>query len=186
MRRSSPPADRRPATTGILAGVLALLLALGHPPAAISGTDPPAGKKCVAAEEASARAAGDSGGENEGAPPKFSPAFYARTFTLDVSLDGIDGGKELPISIEEICDVPKALRKQAVQLAGADGIALLLPKTSYWQGETQLEGEAATSALDGADTAVLRVRLARPKAWGEDEDGGKVATFRTRRIEITD
>ena len=78
------------------------------------------------------------------------------------------------------------MRKQAAQLAGADGIALLLRQTTYWQGETQLEGPAATTALDGADTAVLRVRLARPKAWGEDEDGGKVATFRTRRIEITD
>jgi hypothetical protein len=41
--------------------------------------------------------------------------------TLDVSLDGIDG-RELPIAIEEVCDVPKALRKQAAQLAGGDGV----------------------------------------------------------------
>ena len=178
--------------TVFLAGLLALVVALGQPPSApaaapawASGSDQPAGKNCVAAEEASARAAGDSGGENEGAPPKFSPAFYARTLTLDASLDGIDG-RELPISIEEVCDVPKALRRQAAQLAGADGVALLLPRTSVWQGRTRLEAPAATTALDGADTAVLRVRLARRRAWREDEDGSQVATFRTRRIEITD
>jgi hypothetical protein len=185
VRRSSSPADPGRATTGLVVAVLALI-ALGHAPPATAGSDQPAGKRCVAAEEASVRPAGDSGGENEGAPPKFTPAFYARTFTLDTSLDGIDGGKELPISIEEVCGVPKALRKQAAQLAGADGIALLLPKTTFWQGETQLEGSAATTALDGADTAVLRGRLARPTAWGEDEDGGKVATLRTGRVEITD
>jgi hypothetical protein len=178
--------------TAFLASVLALALALGHPapapaaaPARSSGSDQPAAKNCVSAEEATARAAGDTGEENEGAPPKFSPAFYARTMTLDVSLDGIDG-RELPISIEEICDVPKALRKQAAQLSGADGVALLLPQTSVWQGRTRLEGAAATTALEGADTAVLRARLARPRAWREDEDGSRVATFRTLRIEITD
>jgi hypothetical protein len=171
---------------------VALVLALGHSPPAgaaaparASGSDEPAAKNCVSAEEATARAAGDSGGEDEGAPPKFRRAFYARTFTLDASLDGSEG-RELPISIEDVCGVPKALRKQAAQLAGADAVALLLPQTSVWQGRTRLQGEAAATALDGADTAVMRVRLARPPAWREDEDGNKVATFRTRRIEITD
>jgi hypothetical protein len=181
---------------GHLAGVVALIVALGHcPPApaaapvSASGSDQPGGKNCVGAEEARVRVAGDGGGgeneQEEGAPPKFSAAFYRRVVTLDVSADGLDG-RTLPISIEEVCDVPKALKKQAAQLAGADGVALLLPHTMVWQARKRLRGKAATTALDGADTAVLRVRLARPRRWREDEDGDRVATFRTRRIEITD
>jgi hypothetical protein len=109
-------------------------VALGHctpaaaaTPASASGSDEPAGKNCVGAEEAGAYAAAhgdggtEAGGTDEGAPPRFNSAFYARTITLDASLDGVDG-KQLPISIEEVCDIPKALAKQSVQLAGADGI----------------------------------------------------------------
>jgi hypothetical protein len=176
----------------LVAGALALLVALGHSmpapaatPASASGGDQGAGKNCVSAEEASARAAGDSGGEEEGAPPKFKPAFYKRVFTLDVSLDGMDG-RELPISIEEVCDIPKAYKKQAAQLAGSDGVALLLPGTSVWEGRTLLSGTAAETAIEGADTATLRVRLAPRRTWRPDEDGSPVATFRTRRIEVTD
>jgi hypothetical protein len=150
-------------------------------PVSASGSDQPAGKNCVSAEEARVHAAGDS----EGAPPKFTAAFYRRLFLLNVSLDGADGS-ELPISIEEVCSVPKRLKKQAVQLAGGDGVALLLARTSVWQGNTQLMGDAAATAVDGADTAILRVRLVRPAKWREDEDGNPVPTFRTGRIEITD
>jgi hypothetical protein len=152
-------------------------------PVSASGSDQPAGKNCVTAEEARVHAAGDSG---EGAAPKFTAAFYRRLFMLNVSMDGADG-KELPISIEEVCNVPKALKKQASQLAGGDGVALLLSRTSVWQGNTQVTGEAATTAIDGADTAILRVRLIRPPTkWREDEDGNQIPTFRTGRIEITD
>jgi len=41
-------------------------------------------------------------------------------------------------------------------------------------------------SLDGADTASVRVRLLPPSAWHRDEDGNRVPTFRTGRIEITD
>lgn len=174
---------------GLAAAVVALALALVHctpapaaAPASASGSDQPAGKNCVAAEEARVRASGDSGEE---APPKFTAAFYARLFTLDVSLDGADG-RELPVSIEEVCNVPKRLRKQAAQLAGADGVALLLGRTTVWQGPTLLTGEPASTAVDGADTALLRVRLVRPGKWREDEDGNRIPTFRTGRIQITD
>jgi hypothetical protein len=142
----------------------------------------------VGDEGASARAAGDPGGggeDDEDAPPKFSAAFYKLTFTLDVSVDGMDG-TELPISIEDVCDIAKRRAKEAAQLAGADGVALLLPRTAVWQGKTRLTGTAAAAALDGADTATLRVRLAPRRSWHEDEDGDPVATFSTRRITITD
>ena len=132
----------------------------------------------MVAEEA--RAAG------EGAPPKFSARFYRRTFSLDVSLDGLDDETHLPLSIEEVCDVPKALKKQAAQLAGTDGLALISTGTSVWLDGKRLMGAEAVTALDGADTAMLRVRLARRTRWGEDEDGDKVPTFLTRRITITD
>jgi hypothetical protein len=142
--------------------------------------EPPADRSCVGAEEASANAAGD-----DEAPPKFSRAMFRRRFTLEVSLDGADG-RELPISIEEVCGLPKRLAKEAAALAGNDGIALLLPRTQIWLDGTRLSGTEATTAIDGADTATLKVRLVRPRAWREDEDGGRIPTFRTGRIDITD
>lgn len=170
-----------------VAALAALVIALSHwaltaaaAPVVLSGSDEPEARHCVGAEEAGVHAADD-----EGAPPKFSVAFYRHAFTLDASLDGLDG-KQLPISIEEVCDVPKALAKQASQLAGTDGVALLSPSTGVWLGRTQLQGDAAVTALGSADTARLRVRLAPRRRWAEDEDGDKVPTFTTRRITITD
>jgi hypothetical protein len=182
----------------VLAAIAALAMALGHCAlgvtaawAAAGGSDQRVAKHCVSAEGSAAHAAGDGtagnegGSSDEGAPPRFTSAFYARTFTVDASLDGMDG-KQLPISIEEICDVPKALVKQAVQLAGGDAVALLSTHTSVRLGVQSLRGDAAMTALDGADTAVLRVRLLPRSRWAEDEDGDKVATFAARRITITD
>jgi hypothetical protein len=163
-----------------LAFLLALALVLGAAPSAGAGTDKPAGKRCVAAEEAVIHVAGSDEG-----PPKFTPAFYRHMYNVDVSLDGADG-KELPISIETICDVPKKLRKQAAQLPGSDGIARLLQRTEIWQDGTQLTGDDATTAIDGADTATIRVRLTKPPTWSKDEDGEPLPTFRAGRIEITD
>ena len=155
--------------------VAAVVVSIGFHPGAAG-----AASHCVGAEEASVHAAGADEG-----PPKFTAAFYRRLLTLDVSLDGADGA-ELPISIEEVCDVPRRLRRQAARLAGSDGVAVLLRRTTVWQDGTQLTGEEATTAIEGADTAFLRVRLKRPAAWSKDEDGEPVPTFRTGRIEITD
>jgi hypothetical protein len=166
----------RQALTCLLTGVVALACA----GSASAGSDKPAGKRCVAAEEAVIHVAGSDEG-----PPKFSPAFYRHMYNIDVSLDGADG-KELPISIETICDVPKKLRKQAAQLSGSDGIARVLQRTQVWQDGAQLTGEDATTALDGADTATIRVRLTKPPTWSKDEDGEPLPTFRAGRIEITD
>ena len=87
----------------VLAGFAAVALAAAHspaapasPPARASGSDQPAGKHCVVAEEATIRAAGDSGGEM-----KFSAAFYRRMYNLEVSLEGADGN-ELPLSLIHI------------------------------------------------------------------------------------
>jgi hypothetical protein len=161
---------------GVLTGLLLAGLLV-----APSGAAPP--KRCVAAEEASA----DARAAGEDAPARFTAAFYRRVFTLDTSLDGIDGdGEELPISIEELCEVPKRLAKQAAQLAGSDGVALLLPRTTIWEGDVQLTGDDAATALDGADTAFLRARLLAQRSWHADEDGDPIPTFRTGRIEITD
>jgi hypothetical protein len=160
----------------------ALLAGIGGMVVALSASPPPAvaARNCVGAEQASAHASGGDGG-----PPKFSRAFYAHVFTLDASLDGL-AGNQLPISIEEVCSVPKSLKAQAVQVAGTDGVALLSANTSVWSGKQHLTGSAALTAVDGADTALLRVRLAPPRRWSEDEDGNKVPTFAARRIQITD
>lgn len=135
---------------------------------------------CVGAEEARVHSSGEDGG-----PPRFTAAFFRRLLVLEVSLDGADGA-ELPISIEEVCNVPKRFRRQAAQLAGGEGVALLLARTTVWQDGSQLTGNDLAAAIDGADTASLRVRLRQPSAWSEDEDGNKVPTFRTGRVEITD
>lgn len=154
------------------AAAVAIGIGLHAGPAAAAG-------HCVGAEEARAHSAGD------GPPPRFTSAFYRHLLTLEVSLDGADGS-ELPISIEAVCDVPRRLRKQATQLAGGDGVALLLGRTTVWEGGTELSGQDATRAIEGADTASMRVRLKRPPTWREDEDGNPVPTFRAGRIEITD
>jgi hypothetical protein len=161
-----------PAAAGV---AVAVAIGLGLHPGAAG-----AASHCVGAQEARAHGAG----EDEG-PPRFTAAFYRHMLTLEVSLDGADGS-QLPISIEAVCDVPRRLRKQAVQLAGGDGVALLLPRTAVWQDGAQLTGEEARAAIDGADTAFLRVRLKHPPAWSEDEDGNPVPTFRTGRIAVTD
>ena len=82
--------------------------------------------------------------------------------------------------------MPRRLRKQAAQLAGNDGVALLLRRTTVWQGGEQLTGDDVPNAIDGADTAAVRVRLLRPPRWRDDEDGHRIPTFRTGRIAITD
>ena len=161
-----------------LAAAAALAVGAGAVPSSAG-----AAKNCVGAEEASAHAAGDSG--EEGAPPRFTARFHKRLLTLEVSLDGADRA-ELPISIEEVCNVPKRLHKQAAQLAGNDGVALLRPRTTVWQDGIQLIGDEAATAVDGADTASIRARLKRPTAWRADEDGDPVPTFRAGRIDITD
>src|SRR4051794_40772792 len=118
-----------------------VLILIGAPTAALAGDDQPAGAKCVSAEEARAHTAGES------APPKFGRAFQAHTFTLDASLDGLEGD-QLPISIDTVCSVPKKFKKKAAKFAGNDGIALVSERTKVFQGDELLEGTAATAALD--------------------------------------
>jgi hypothetical protein len=154
----------------------AVVVAAGFHPSTAAATK----TYCVGAEEARVHSSGDDGG-----PPRFTAAFYRRLLVLEVSLDGADGA-DLPISIEEVCNVPKRLKRQAAQLAGGEGVAVLLARTTVWQDGSQVTGDDVAAALDGADTASLRVRLRLPSAWREDEDGNKVPTFRTGRVEITD
>jgi hypothetical protein len=149
-----------------------------------ASSDRPAGAKCIGEEGEDAdeaRVADD----DEDRPPRFSPAFYGKTITLDASLDGLEG-RALPLAIEEVCDVPIALAHQAAQLAGADAIALVRATTTVRLNGRRLEGKAATAALADADTAVLRVRLTRPRIWRADEDGERLPTFSARHIKITD
>jgi hypothetical protein len=96
-------------------------------------------------------------------------------------------GDELPISIEEVCDVPQGLASEAAQLIGGDAVALISPATKVFDATgQQLTGDAATTAVAGADSLSLKARLARPAAWRQDEDGEPVATFVASRADITD
>ena len=126
-----------------------------------------------------ARAAGDPA-------PTFSDPFYATTLTLNVSADEIIGD-QLPISIEEVCDVPAALQGEAAQLIGGEGVALISPTTQVFDAlGQQLIGDAATAALLDADSLSLKAQLERPALWAQDEDGAPVPTFATSRADITD
>jgi RTX calcium-binding nonapeptide repeat (4 copies) len=119
-------------------------------------------------------------------PPTFSDPFYEVTLKINASVDGLNGD-ELPISIEEVCDVPEELAGEAAQLIGGDGIALIGSGTRVFDAAgKRLTGNAATTALAGADTVSLRARLARPAEWRQNEDGQPVPTFRTSRADITD
>jgi hypothetical protein len=162
----------------LTSGLAALaVLAVG---AGLSPAPSPAAGRCVGAEDAAVHASGDDEG-----PPSFRPAFYRRLLVLEVSLDGADGA-ELPIAIEEVCNVSRRLRGQAEQLAGGEGVAQLLARTIVWRGRARVPPRAAARALDGADTATIWVRLRQQRHWRDDEDGDPVPTFRTERIEITD
>src|SRR3954451_5440795 len=108
-----------------LAIVVAVLAVLGHAPPAPAGSDQPASRNCVSAEEAAARQAGS----DEDGPPKLSSWFYRHRIVLDARLDGVNG-KELSVAIEEVCGIPRKRGGQAAQLAGTDGIALLLRTTT--------------------------------------------------------
>ena len=119
-------------------------------------------------------------------PPTFSDPFYAITITLNASADGLNGD-ELPISIEEVCDVPQRLESEAAQLIGGEGVAIISSETQVFDAAgQQLTGDAATTALAGADSVSLKAQLERPAGWRQDEDGQPVPTFETSRADITD
>ena len=163
---------KRPITTG--------LVALGAALAGLFPSSAPAAGHCAEAEEAVVHAAGEGSD-----PPRFGPALYRRLLVLEVSLDGVDGA-ELPISIEEVCNVPRRLREQAAELAGGEGVALLLAGTTVSRGDARVPDRKVARALDRADTASLWVRLRQPRAWRKHEVGNPVPTFTTERITITD
>jgi Ca2+-binding RTX toxin-like protein len=150
------------------------------------------GGKCLTGPpEARPQVAGETRGLgayhvlDEDAPPKFSRAFYGVTITLNASADGAQGS-QLPISIEEVCDVPKSLAKEANQLPGADAVATVGPGTKVFKGGKLLQGQAATRALADLDSVSLRARLKGRSKWALDEDGSPVPTFGASQIKITD
>ena len=148
---------------------------------------PGAGLTCASPpEEAKLAAGGPARAAQEDAPPTFSEPFYAITITLNASADGLNG-EELPISIEEVCDVPVRLESEAAQLIGGEGVALISANTKVFDaGGQQLTGDEATTALAGADSVSLKAQLERPARWRSDEDGLSVPTFETSRADITD
>jgi RTX calcium-binding nonapeptide repeat (4 copies) len=148
---------------------------------------PGAGQSCASPpEEAKLAAGGPARAAQEEVPPTFSERFYSITITINASVDGVNGD-ELPISIEEVCDVPKRLDSEAAQLIGGEGVALISSETKVFDaGGQQLTGDAATTALAGADSVSLKAQLERPAGWRQDEDGQPVPTFGTSRAEITD
>jgi hypothetical protein len=122
----------------------------------------------------------------EDAPPTFSDPFYAVTITINASVDGVNGD-ELPISIEEVCDVPSGLADEAAQLIGGEGVALMSSATKVYDAAGQaLTGDAVATALTGADSVSLKAQLLRPAQWRQDEDGAPVPTFQASRVDITD
>jgi Ca2+-binding RTX toxin-like protein len=148
---------------------------------------PGGGASCASPPEEPALArAGHPRAAQEEAPPTFSEPFYAITITIAASVDGLNGD-ELPISIEDVCDVPAQLQSEAAQLIGGEGVALIGAGTKVFDAAgQQLAGDAATTALAGADTVSLKARLMRPGQWRQDEDGTPVPTFGIGRADISD
>ena len=124
--------------------------------------------------------------QDDDPPPVFSNAFYAITTTITASADGLTG-TDLPISIEDVCDVPQSLATEAAQLVGGDGVAVITPATQVFDATgVLLTGDAATTAVGEADTVVLKAQLLPPAAWQQDEDGAPVPTFSVSRADIPD
>ena len=127
------------------------------------------------------------GPRQEDAPPTFSDPFYSIAITINASVDRLNGD-ELPISIEEVQNMPLRLAGEAAQLIGGEGVALISSATKVFDAAGQaLTGEAAATAVAGADSVSLKAQLAlRPARWRQDEDGQPVPSFETSRIDITD
>ncbi len=80
-----------------------------------------------------------------------------------------------------------AAERGCPQLIGGEGVALISSTTQVFDaGGQQLTGDAATTALAGADSVSLRAQLERPAGWRQDEDGQPVPTFETSRADIMD
>ena len=150
------------------------------------GAGGPGGPLVCAAPPEDARIAARPRAAQEDLPPTFSNSFYAITISINASADGLTGA-ELPISIEDVCNVPQGLAGEAAQLIGGDGVAIISPATQVFDATgVQLTGAAATTALAGADSLTLKAQLARPAAWRQDEDGQPVPTFAISRADVTD
>jgi hypothetical protein len=135
---------------------------------------------CVDGSATQARLAGSDAG-----PPKFTATFFVRAMSIDASTDGVDQDT-LPISIETICGLPTSLDKQAAQLVGGDGVALITTRTSVWKGSQKLPASQKLLELGGADTVTLRGRLLVQRSWKQDQDGNSLPTFTASRVTITD
>jgi hypothetical protein len=156
--------------------LLALVLAIAALP-----TEPAvASSRCVDGSANEARAAGSDEG-----PPQFTAAFFRRVISIDASTDGLSDNS-LPISIESVCGLSRALTSQGSQLAGGDGVALITSRTSVWKDSLRLPADQKLLELDGADTVRMRARLLPQNRWQADEDGNPIPTFTTSRVVITD
>jgi hypothetical protein len=173
-----PPPPPPPRPLPLLRLALAALLAI-----AIGASAPGSSQAAVRCVDGSANEA-SAAGSDEG-PPKFSPAFLRRVVTMEASTDGLSENA-LPISIEAVCGLPRALEKQGAQLAGNDGIALVSSRTSIWKDGVRLAADRKLVELEGADTIRMRARLLRQPLWQADEDGEPIPTFTTSRVVITD
>ena len=147
----------------------------------------PGGELTCATPPEGARVApgGLSRAAQEDAPPTFSDPFYSIAITINASVDGRNGD-ELPISIEEVCTSALGWRARPLSSSAAK-VALISSATKVFDAAGQaLTGEAAATALAGADSVSLEAQLMRPARWRRDEDGQPVPSFETSRIEITD
>ena len=109
--------------------------------------------------------------QDDDPPPVFSDAFFAITTTITASADGLTGS-DLPISIEDVCDVPQSLATEAAQLVGGDGVALITPATQVFDATgVLLTGDAATAAVGEADTVVLKAQLLPPAGGDRTRTG---------------
>lgn len=120
--------------------------------------------------------------------PSFKPGFLNRILDVRGEVNGLEGNK-LDITIARFDKLPKKFKDQDDALVEEAGYALLSKTTRvYVRGDDGFErvtGEARTKALDEAERFRGKVKLVKPSAWEEDEDGTPVPTFKAKRIYIT-
>lgn len=120
--------------------------------------------------------------------PSFKPGFLNRILDVRGEVNGLEGNK-LDITIARFDKLPKKFKDQDDALVEEAGYALLSKSTRvYARGDDGFErvtGEARTKALDEAERFRGKVKLVKPSAWEEDEDGTPVPTFKAKRIYIT-
>jgi hypothetical protein len=145
-------------------------------------TPPLDGKRCPASSDGGDQPAEHDGQGDHGEGPRLKRAFLNRVWRIAGSADGFDAGV-LSFTADHIVGLPHRFSNQDDALIDQDARVLVGPRTRVFDADHhRLTGDAATSALDGAEDVVVAAKLLPRDKWLDDEDGTAVPTLRAKKV----